>query len=49
MKSKVDEDAKEKTFDFKDEGVGSGEKSVMHEMFTVRRALPWPPNKHFYK
>ena len=33
MKSKVDEDAKEKAFDFEDEGVGSGEISVMHQMF----------------
>ena len=31
VRSKVDEDTKEK--DFEDEGVGSGEKSVMHEMF----------------
>ena len=35
VKSKVDEDAKEKAFDFEDEGVGSGEKSVMHEMFNT--------------
>ena len=33
VRSKVDEDAKEK--DFEDEGVGSGEKSVMHEMFNT--------------
>ena len=33
VKSKVDEDTKEKAFDFEAEGVGSGEKSVMHEMF----------------
>ncbi|XP_044171363.1 uncharacterized protein LOC114948882 [Acropora millepora] len=35
VKSKVDEDAKEKPFDFEDEGVGAGEKSVMHEMFNT--------------
>ena len=35
VKSKVDEDAKEKAFDFKDEGVGSGEISVMHKMFNT--------------
>ena len=35
VKSKVDEDAKEKAFDFEDEGVGSGEKSLMHEMFNT--------------
>ena len=35
-KSKGDEDAKEKPFDFEDEGVGSGEKSVMHEMFNTQ-------------
>ncbi|XP_074606327.1 uncharacterized protein LOC141859379 [Acropora palmata] len=34
-KEKGDEDAKEKTFDLEDEGVGSGEKSVMHEMFNT--------------
>ena len=34
-KEKGDEDAKEKTFDLEDEGVGSGEKSVMHEMFKL--------------
>ena len=35
VKSKVDEDAKEKAFDFEDEGVGSGEISVIHEMFNT--------------
>ena len=35
LRSKVDEDAKEKAFDFKDEGVGSGEISVIHEMFNT--------------
>ena len=35
VKSKVDEDAKEKAFDFEAEGVGSGEKSVMHGMFNT--------------
>ena len=30
---KGDEDTKEKAFDLENEGVGSGEKSVMHEMF----------------
>ena len=35
VKSKVDEDAKGKAFDFEAEGVGSGEKSVMHEMFNT--------------
>ena len=35
VKSNVDEDAKEKAFDFKDEGVGSGEKPVMHQMFNT--------------
>ena len=35
VKSKVDEDAKEKASDFEDEGVGSGEKSVIHEMFNT--------------
>ena len=35
VKSKVDEDAKEKAFDFEAEGVGSGEKSVSHEMFNT--------------
>ena len=33
VKSKVDEDAKEKAFDLEDEGVGSGDMPVMHEMF----------------
>ena len=35
VKSKVDEDAKEKAFDFEDEGVGSDEISVMREMFST--------------
>ena len=35
VKSKVDEDAKEKAFDFEDEGVGSDEISVMREMFNT--------------
>ena len=35
VKSKLDEDAKEKAFDFEAEGVGSGEISVMHEMFNT--------------
>ena len=33
VKSKVDEDAKEKAFDLDDEGVDPGEIRVMHEMF----------------
>ena len=35
VRSKVDEDAKEKAFGFEDEGLGSGERSVMHEMFNT--------------
>ena len=35
VKSKVDEDAKEKAFDLEDEGIGSGELRVMHEMFNT--------------
>jgi len=35
VNSKVDEDAKEKAFDFEDEGVSSGEISVIHEMFNT--------------
>ena len=35
VKSKVDKDTKEKAFDFEAEGVGSGEISVMHEMFNT--------------
>ena len=35
LKSKVDEDAKEKAFDFEDEGVGSDEMSVIHKMFNT--------------
>ena len=35
VKSKVDEDAKEKAFNFEDEGVGSDEISVMREMFST--------------
>ena len=35
VKSKVDEDAKEKAFDFEDEGVGSDEISVLREMFST--------------
>ena len=35
VKSKVDEDAKGKAFDFEDEGVSSGEISVIHEMFNT--------------
>ncbi|XP_044180867.1 LOW QUALITY PROTEIN: uncharacterized protein LOC122962029 [Acropora millepora] len=34
-KEKGDEDTKEKAFDLENEGVGSGEKSVMHEMFRL--------------
>ena len=34
-KEKGDEDTKEKAFEIDDEGVGSGEKSVMHEMFNT--------------
>ena len=35
LKSKVDEDTKEKAFDFEAQGVGSGEISVMREMFNT--------------
>ena len=35
VKSKVDEDAKEKAFDLEDEGIGSGELRVMHGMFNT--------------
>ena len=35
VKSKVDEDAKEKNFNFEDEGVGLDEISVMREMFST--------------
>ena len=35
VKSKVDEDAKGKAFNFEDEGVGSDEISVMREMFST--------------
>ena len=35
VKSKVDEDAKEKAFNFEDEGVGLDEISVMREMFST--------------
>ena len=35
VKSKVDEDAKRKAFNFEDEGVGSDEISVMREMFST--------------
>ena len=35
LKSKVDEGAKEKAFDFEDEGVGSDEISVIHKMFNT--------------
>ena len=35
VKSKVDEDAKEKAFNFEDEGVSSDEMSVMREMFST--------------
>ena len=34
-KEKGDEDTKKKAFDLENEGVGSGEKSVMHEMFRL--------------
>ena len=35
LRSKVDEDAKEKALDFEDEGVSSSEISVIHEMFNT--------------